>query len=181
MFADNELEAAVRGAMRAGLPVVATMTFDTGGRTMMGVRPVEAMKASKALPAKPVAFGANCGIGPAQLIDSILGLAMGAEAADVIVAKSNCGLPVMGDDMKVRYDGTPKIMADYAKLARDAGARIIGGCCGTTAAHVAAMVEALACHSRKAPPSYADIEQALGPIRKNTTLPQATRRPARSV
>jgi 5-methyltetrahydrofolate--homocysteine methyltransferase len=181
MFADNELEAAVRGATRAGLPYVATMTFDTGGRTMMGVRPTDAMRRSKDLPAKPLAFGANCGIGPAQLLDSVLGLAQGADPRDVIVAKSNCGLPVMGDDMKVRYDGTPKVMADYALLARNAGARIIGGCCGTTPAHVAAMVKALATHPRGPTPTYQEIEHALGPVRKNTTQPQAARRPARSV
>jgi methionine synthase I (cobalamin-dependent) len=180
MFADNELEAAVHGATRAGLPFVATMTFDTGGRTMMGVRPEEAMRRSKSLPGRPLAFGANCGIGPAQLLDSVLGLARGADAEDVIVAKSNCGLPAMGDDMKVRYNGTPKIMADYALLARDAGARIIGGCCGTTPAHVAAMVEALAGHTRRAAPSYEEIEHALGPVRKNTTQAQTSRRPARA-
>ncbi len=169
MFADNELEAAVRGAQRAGLPVVATMTFDTGGRTMMGVRPSEAMRRSKSLPQRPVAFGANCGVGPAQLLDSILGLAQGAEADDIIVAKSNCGLPVMDDDMRVVYTGTPEIMAKYARLARDAGARIIGGCCGTTATHVQAMAEALATSTRRTSPSYEDIEQALGPVRKITT------------
>ena len=169
MFADNELEAAVRGAQRAGLPFVATMTFDTGGRTMMGIRPSDAMRRSKALPGRPIAFGANCGVGPAQLLDSVLGLVQGAEASDVVVAKSNCGLPVMTDDMKVGYSGTPEIMAKYARLARDAGARIIGGCCGTTAAHVQAMADALNTSARKAPPSYEDIEQALGRVRKITT------------
>ena len=169
MFAQNELEAAVRGALRAGLPVVATMTFDTGGRTMMGMRPSEAMTMSKALPARPVAFGANCGIGPAQLLDSVLGLAQTAEPSDIIVAKSNCGLPVMGDDMRIGYDGTPEVMAAYARLARDAGARIIGGCCGTTAKHVRAMAESLAASTKGAPPEQAEIEAALGPIRKVTT------------
>lgn len=169
MFADNELEAAVRGVQRAGLPFVATMTFDTGGRTMMGVRPSDAIRRAKSLPARPVAFGANCGVGPAQLLDSVLGLAQGAEGGDIIVAKSNCGLPVMGDDMRVGYSGTPEVMARYARLARDAGARIIGGCCGTTAAHVEAMAEALATSTRRAPPSYEDIERALGPVRKITT------------
>lgn len=181
MFADDELDAAVRGAMRAGLPFVATMTFDTGGRTMMGVRPADAMRRSKTLPGKPLAFGANCGIGPAQLLDSVLGLVQGAEAEDIIVAKSNCGLPVMGDDMKVRYNGTPEIMSAYARLARDAGARIIGGCCGTTHEHVRAMVESLARSPKKAPPTYEEIERALGPIRKNTTRAEAPRRAARSV
>jgi len=169
MFAENELEAAVRGVQRAGLPYVATMTFDTGGRTMMGTRPSDAMRFSKKLAARPLAFGANCGVGPAQLLDSVLGLAQGAEAGDLIVAKSNCGLPAMGDDMRVRYDGTPEVMAAYARLARDAGARIIGGCCGTTAAHVRAMAQALAASPRGAVPTYEDVERQLGPIRKVTT------------
>jgi len=178
MFAENELEAAVRGAQRAGLPIVATMTFDTGGRTMMGIRPSDAIKLSKGLPARPVAFGANCGIGPSQMLDSILGLSQGAETGDVIVAKSNCGLPVMGDDMKVRYDGTPEVMASYARLARDAGARIIGGCCGTTAIHVRAMVEALASSPKGEVPTYETIERVLGPIRKNTTTQAEAKRRA---
>jgi 5-methyltetrahydrofolate--homocysteine methyltransferase len=169
MFADNELEAAIRGAQRAGLPIVATMTFDTGGRTMMGVRPSDAMRRSKSLPVRPIAFGANCGVGPAQLLDSVLGLVEGAEPGDIIVAKSNCGLPVMGDDMRVQYSGTPEIMAQYACLARDAGARIIGGCCGTTSAHVRAMAMALANSQKRSAPSYPDIEEALGPVRKITT------------
>jgi 5-methyltetrahydrofolate--homocysteine methyltransferase len=181
MFDDNELGAAVRGAIRAGLPFVATMTFDTGGHTMMGVRPIDAMRRSKDLPGKPVAFGANCGVGPAQLLDSVLGLVQGAAAGDIIVAKSNCGLPAMSDDMKVRYNGTPEIMAAYAKLARDAGARIIGGCCGTTPEHVRAMAEALASSRKEAAPSYEKIERALGPIRKNTTQANTSRRTARSV
>ena len=179
MFAENELQAAIRGARRAGLPVVATMTFDTGGRTMMGLRPSEAIRMSKTLPARPVAFGANCGIGPAQMLDSILGLASGAEDGDVIVAKSNCGLPVMGDDMRVRYDGTPQVMAAYARLARDAGARIIGGCCGTTAEHVRAMAEALRAQPKGAAPTIEQVEAALGPIRKVTTGAKDSRRPAR--
>jgi methionine synthase I (cobalamin-dependent) len=169
MFAENELVAAVRGAQRAGLPIVATMTFDTGGRTMMGIRPSDALRMSKTLPARPLAFGANCGVGPAQLLDSILGLAQAAEPGDVIVSKSNCGLPVMGDDMRVRYDGTPGVMAAYARLARDAGARIIGGCCGTTAEHVRAMAESLAGSRKAAAPSYEQVEAALGPVRKVTT------------
>lgn len=177
MFAQNELEAAIKGVQRAGIPFVATMTFDTGGRTMMGLRPEDAMKMSHSLPAAPVAFGANCGIGPAQLLDSVMGLAMAAGPRDVIVAKSNCGLPVMGDDMRVRYDGTPEIMAAYARLARDAGARIIGGCCGTTPSHVRAIAEALAKSPKGASPSRDQVEAALGPIRKVTTDGTQRRRP----
>lgn len=179
MFAQDELEAAIRGVRRAGLPFVATMTFDTGGRTMMGLRPSDAMRMAKTLAERPVAFGANCGIGPAQLLDSVCGLAQAAEPEDVLVAKSNCGLPTLGDDMRVRYDGTPEIMAAYAMLARDAGARIIGGCCGTTADHVRAMAHALSKSARKPAPTPDEIEAALGPIRKVTTKPAEARRVAR--
>ena len=179
MFAENELQSAVRGAQRAGLPIVATMTFDTGGRTMMGILPSDAMRMSKTLPAPLAAFGANCGVGPAQLLDSVLGLAQGASPGDTIVSKSNCGLPVMGDDMRVRYDGTPQIMAAYARLARDAGARIIGGCCGTTAEHVRAMAETLASTRKGSTPTYEEIERQLGPIRKITTRPPERKRALR--
>jgi methionine synthase I (cobalamin-dependent) len=179
MFAEVELRAAVAGAKRAGLPVVATMTFDTGGRTMMGITPSDAMKMSKTLPASPIAFGANCGVGPAQMLDSILGLAQGAQEGDVIVAKSNCGLPVMGDDMRIRYSGTPDVMRAYACMARDAGARLIGGCCGTTPTHVRAMAEALSSHGKGSAPTYEEIERRLGPIRKITTRAQEKKRPLR--
>lgn len=181
MFAENELAAAIRGVQLAGLPFVATMTFDTGGHTMMGIRPSEAMRLSKSLPARPIAFGANCGVGPAQMLDSVLGLAQGCEPGDIIVAKSNCGLPVMGDDMKVHYDGTPDIMAAYAWLARNAGARIIGGCCGTTAKHVRAMAQSLASRAMGTPPSIEDIEKALGPIPKVTTGDVKRKRTRRQV
>jgi 5-methyltetrahydrofolate--homocysteine methyltransferase len=168
MFADEELDAAVAAVTRAGLPYVATMTFDTGGRTMMGVKPEDAMRRAHSLAVQPLAFGANCGVGPAQLMDSVLGLAKGSVAGDVIVAKSNCGLPELGADMRVHYNGTPEIMASYAKLARDAGARIIGGCCGTTAAHVRAMVAALAAAPKGPPPDYPQIEALLGPVKITT-------------
>jgi methionine synthase I (cobalamin-dependent) len=161
--APEELAAAVAGAAGAGLPIVATMTFDTHGRTMMGLAPEAAMALSSRLPARPVAFGANCGIGPAQLVESVLGLARAAGPDDLIVAKGNCGIPVYQDG-HIHYDGTPEVMADYACLARDAGARIIGGCCGTTPAHIAAMALALTTRARGHVPDRALIEQRLGPL-----------------
>jgi 5-methyltetrahydrofolate--homocysteine methyltransferase len=169
MFADSELGAAVRAVHRAGLPYVATMSFDSGGRTMMGVKPVEAMRRACEFDPLPVAFGANCGIGPAQLLDSVLGLAEGATKPLPIVAKGNCGLPVMGADGRVRYDGTPARMADYACMARDAGARIIGGCCGTMPVHLEAMVRAVTSRPRGPTPSSADIERVIGPLRRITS------------
>lgn len=167
VIADNELDAAIRAVERAGLPYVATMTFDRGGRTMMGVRPEDAMRRMRSLACKPLAFGANCGVGPGQLLDSVIGLVRGGEGEIAVVAKSNCGLPVLDKDLRTSYSGTPEIMADYACMARDAGARIIGGCCGTTAAHIRHMVDALASRPRGPAPSYAEIESRLGPV-KNT-------------
>ena len=168
MFSMEELEAAVTGASRVGLPFVATMSFDTAGCTMMGVRPAEAMRSMRRLPETPVAFGANCGVGPAQLVDSILGLSEGAQSGEVIVAKANCGLPELGKDLKMRYNGTPALMAIYACMARAAGARIIGGCCGTKAAHVRALADALATRPRGAAPTYGEITASLGPVKRTT-------------
>jgi 5-methyltetrahydrofolate--homocysteine methyltransferase len=162
MFADDELDAAVRAVQRAGLAYVATMIFDTNGRTMMGVRPEDAMRRSGTFAHRPIAFGANCGVGPAQLMDSVLGLIAGAEPGAVVVAKSNCGIPVLDADLRVRYDGTPDVLARYACMARDAGARIIGGCCGATDEHLRRIVEALASTPRQPPPTRADIELRLG-------------------
>jgi 5-methyltetrahydrofolate--homocysteine methyltransferase len=159
----EELAAAVAGAAPTGLPVVATMTFDTRGRTMMGLTCEAAMRLCDDLAVRPVAFGANCGTGPAQLVESVLALARAARPGDVIVAKGNCGLPHYHDGA-IRYDGTPAIMADYACLARDAGARIIGGCCGTTPQHIEAMAEALATRPEGMPPDPAAIERALGQL-----------------
>jgi 5-methyltetrahydrofolate--homocysteine methyltransferase len=168
MFADNELDAAVRAVQRVGLDYVATMTFDSGGRTMMGVRPEDAMRRSREFPCKAVAFGANCGVGPSQLMDSVIGLVRGAEGEAIVVAKSNCGIPVLDDDMRVLYNGTPEVLATYACMARDAGARIIGGCCGTTPEHIKAMVAALAARPKAPPPTYDEIERALGPLKMTT-------------
>ncbi len=168
MFDENELRAAVRGVQLAGLPFVATMTFDTRGHTMMGIHPAQAIRLSRSFGRNPVAFGANCGIGPAQLIDSVLGLSLGAAAGDILVAKSNCGLPILRDNMTVAYNGSASVMGAYARLARDAGARIIGGCCGTTPAHVRAMAEALAKSPKGAVPTFEEIERHLGPIPART-------------
>jgi 5-methyltetrahydrofolate--homocysteine methyltransferase len=167
----EERAAAVAGAARAGLPIVATMTFDTRGRTMMGLTCEAAMRLRAGLAVRPVAFGANCGTGPAQLVESVLGLMRAAEPGDLIVAKGNCGLPHYHDG-EIRYDGTPEIMADYACLARDAGARIIGGCCGTTPTHIAALALALATRPARPAPDLATVEQTLGPIAAEAAAPR---------
>jgi len=180
MFSEEEPTAAVRAVESVGLPYVVTMTFDSSGRTMMGIKPEDALLMSKRIKWRPSAFGANCGIGPAQLLDSIIGLARAAGTDDVIVAKGNCGTPTMGADMLPHYNGTPEIMADYACLARDAGARIIGGCCGTTPTHIEAMRIALAERPKaEAAPAYEEIEAKLGSVKNTGEVAEAPKRERR--
>src|SRR5690606_3209571 len=138
MSSKDEVTAAVAGAATTGLPIVATLSYDTNGRTMMGVTPAEAAAMFHALTPRPIAYGANCGVGAAELLAAVLNMSGGAEPGDVIVAKGNCGIPYFVEG-RIRYDGTPELMADYARLAVDVGVRIIGGCCGTSPAHVRAM------------------------------------------
>lgn len=168
MIADNELDAAIRGVQRAGLAYVATMTFDAAGRTMMGESPEDAMRRIRVAAYKPIAFGANCGVGPAQLMDSVIGLVRGADGDAIVVAKSNCGIPVLDSEMRVSYNGNPEVMGIYACMARDAGARIIGGCCGTTAQHIKSMSDALAGRPKGPAPTYDQIQKMLGPVKITT-------------
>ena len=147
----EEIEAAVKGARHTDLPVAATMTFDTAGRTMMGITP--AAYADVAANLGLDAFGANCGIGPAELLDSIHGF-VEHKAELPMVAKGNCGIPAYVDG-EIHYHGTPELMADYAVLARDSGVKIIGGCCGTSPEHVKAMAHAL----RTTPPAGSATRQ----------------------
>jgi len=178
----EELTAAVRGASVTGLPIVSTMTFDTVGRTMMGLTTEAAMELGHNLSAELLAagktglaaYGSNCGVGPATLVDSILGLGRGANGGDILVAKGNCGIPQY-DDGAIVYTGTPEIMATYARMARDAGARIIGGCCGTTAEHVRAMVDALKDYTPGEQPDRAAIESTLGPVDQAAPSPHGAR------
>jgi 5-methyltetrahydrofolate--homocysteine methyltransferase len=173
IFAFDELAAAVKAAAGTGLPVASTMTFDTAGRTMMGDTPERASAFVHALPTPVVAYGANCGAGPAMLLGTLCGFARNASPGDVIIAKGNCGVPqTVGGE--IVYSGTEEIMGRYARLARDAGARIIGGCCGTTPLHLAAIARALEGYHPGEVPDEAAIEAALGPIPK--PKPERTRR-----
>ena len=154
----EEVEAAVKGARRTNLPVAATMTFDTAGWTMMGVTPDAYTEVATSLGLG--AFGANCGIGPAELLDSVHKFKH-REKKPAVIAKGNCGIPVYVDG-KVHYHGTPELMADYAVLARDLGVKIIGGCCGTSPEHVRAMAQALNQTPSASPATLAEIKAKLG-------------------
>lgn len=137
----QEVQAAVAGVRSVtDLPVVTTMTFDTHGRTMMGVTPVQALEAMEKL--GPVALGGNCGNGPAE-IEGVIAAMHAADPGATLVAKSNAGIPEYIDGV-LTYSGTPEVMARHAIRARSLGATIIGACCGSTAAHIRAMAEALA-------------------------------------
>jgi 5-methyltetrahydrofolate--homocysteine methyltransferase len=162
MSSEEELRAAVEGASSAGLPIVTTMSFDTNGRTMMGITPAAFAELTKSLAAKPAAIGANCGVGASELVATILGITA-ARPESIVVAKGNCGIPQYVDG-HIHYDGTPELMADYARIVLDAGARIIGGCCGTSPEHLAAMRAALADHQRGERPSVDLVERRLGPV-----------------
>ena len=137
--APDELEAAAEAAREFDIPVCATMSFDSAGRTMMGLTP--RAFASLAVDFNLDGFGANCGVGAADLMSSVLGFA-DANPPQPIIAKANCGIPSY-EDGKIVYSGTVEQMAAYAQLARAAGAKIIGGCCGTKPEHIAAMRKAL--------------------------------------
>jgi len=108
----------------------------------------------------PLAFGANCGVGASDLLRTVLGFA-DAGATLPLVAKGNAGIPKYVEG-HIHYDGTPELMADYAVLARDSGARIIGGCCGTTPDHLRKMRAALDTRPTGQRPELAEIEAALG-------------------
>jgi 5-methyltetrahydrofolate--homocysteine methyltransferase len=108
----------------------------------------------------PLAFGANCGVGAADLVASVLAM-IEANPDAIVIAKANAGLPQWHDG-HVHYSGSPELMGRYVALAIDAGARIVGGCCGNTPAHVAAMRRALDGYQRGPRPDLAAIEAALG-------------------
>ena len=161
----DEVKAAVSGAAATELPLVLTLSFDTNGRTMMGVTPADLVRLTHDLHPFPVAFGGNCGTGASELMAAIHNMTEASLDGDVLVAKSNCGIPEYLDGQIV-YNGTPELMADYARLAVDCGARIIGGCCGTTPEHIRAMREALLSHEKGAAPSLDEIVARLGAISK---------------
>jgi len=137
----NEVRAAVEGAQQvgSGIPIFATLSFDSHGRTNMGVRPEQAAETLLALGVS--AFGANCGATLEMTEEAIAKMHESAPQA-LLIAKPNAGLPrIVGRETV--YDGTPEDMAEYARRFVALGARIVGGCCGSTPAHIAAIAQAV--------------------------------------
>ena len=158
--APEEYRAAAEAFERAGMPWCGTMSFDTAGRTMMGVTSSDMVDMVESLPTPPIAFGANCGTGSSDLLRTVLGFAAQGTTRP-ISAKGNAGIPKYVDG-HICYDGTPELMAKYAMMARDAGASIIGGCCGTQPEHLVHMRAALENSERGDRPTLEMISDALG-------------------
>ncbi|MDK3074170.1 betaine--homocysteine S-methyltransferase [Sedimentitalea sp. JM2-8] len=158
--APEEYRAAAEAFSLVGLPWCGTMSFDTAGRTMMGVTSADMVQMVEALDHPPLAFGANCGTGASDILRTLLGFAaQGTERP--LIAKGNAGIPKYVDG-HIHYDGTPALMADYAAMARDCGARIIGGCCGTMPEHLRLMRAALDERPLGGRPTLDQITAALG-------------------
>jgi homocysteine S-methyltransferase len=142
----DELETAI-GAIRSisALPLVALLTFDSGGETLAGVKAEDA--AARLRPLGLAAYGANHGAGPAAALEALA--RMGGDGA-VLAALPNVGLASMTGQRIVFPHATPAYFAEFAAQARALGARLIGGCCGTTPAQVAAIREAVDADRRPA-------------------------------
>jgi len=163
MSAPDEIRAAAEAAIQVGLPYTYTGSFDTAGRTMMGLPPKDIHGVADGLAAAPVAVGANCGVGASDILCSLLDMTAAKPEATVIV-KGNCGIPEFRG-AEIHYSGTPELMGDYVRLAVDSGAKIIGGCCGTSFEHLAAMRKALDGHNKSARPTVEMIVERIGPLR----------------
>jgi 5-methyltetrahydrofolate--homocysteine methyltransferase len=139
----GEVLAAVEAARNVvpDTPVIATLSFDTNLRTMMGVRPEDAVEALAE--AGVDAVGANCGRGPGEMEAIAEQLTRARADGLLVIAQSNAGLPQLVGDRFV-YDASPDDLADHARALRDLGVDLVGACCGSTPAHIAAMSRALA-------------------------------------
>jgi methionine synthase I (cobalamin-dependent) len=150
MMSLDEAKAAIEGAKRAApqLPLFCTLSFGPAGKTMMGVTPEQVIE--RLCPLGLAACGGNCGQGPEQMVATIChmathvgaGLRPAPATTPTLIAKPNAGLPRLVGD-KQTYDMTPEDMARHMLECIRVGARIVGGCCGSTPAHIRAMARAL--------------------------------------
>ncbi len=172
MSATEEIRAAARAAIAVGVPYTATGSFDTAGRTMMGLHPSGFADVFAGLDPQPLAFGANCGVGASDILVTLLAMgetpigdaAVGERGAERrLISKGNCGVPHF-QGAEIVYSGSPDLMAEYARLAVDGGAAIVGGCCGTSPEHLRAMRVAIDAHTAAAPPTTQQIIERIGPL-----------------
>ena len=162
----EEAQAAFTGAKTTGLPVVFSMSIDTNGRTMMGVTAADIIGIAGEMVPDLAACGSNCGVGAAEVVAAMVNMKTACDSLPnppTLIAKANCGIPEWVDG-EIVYNGTPELMARYAQLAFDSGARIIGGCCGTTPAHISAMRSALDNYQSGQVPQIDQIIGELGDV-----------------
>lgn len=136
----SEAKAAVEGARQVTpLPVLLMLSFDTHGRTLMGISPAQA--AAELLPLGLAALGANCGRSLNENLAAVQELRRALPDA-VLIAKPNAGLPRLVGGSAI-YDVSPQVMAEYALKFAEAGIKIFGGCCGSNPDHIRAIARAL--------------------------------------
>jgi len=139
-FALEEALAAIDGVRRAsGLPLVVSFSFDRGTRTMMGLSPTQVIEAIA--PLDVAAIGANCGRSLDDMEQVVHEFAT-LHAGIPLWIKPNAGLPRMVGDL-ARYDTGPAAMAAFARRYVDAGAQVVGGCCGSSPEHIRAIATAV--------------------------------------
>lgn len=171
----EELDAAVEAAASFDVPRVATLSFDTAGRTMMGVSGTQLAEWA-VTDGRLDGVGANCGIGPGDAVAAVFDITSTAPET-VAVAKPNCGMPLYQTDRLV-YPIGPDGMEDFVDLAVRSGARIVGTCCGSTPVHIAAVrsaVDRCAAGRELDRPERDEIEERLS-ARPIATVPAQKRR-----
>ena len=175
MSSPEEVHAAVTAAIEGGMPYVVTCSYDTAGRTMMGLMPGAMADTLAGEPVAPLAIGANCGVGAPDILVTLLEM---QGAPYPLVSKGNCGVPhFVGTE--IVYSGTPDLMAKYATLAMDAGVSIVGGCCGTSPEHLASMRAAIDNYSPGERPTMDAIVEHIGALTNSApaeTAGRSTRR-----
>lgn len=148
----------VASGNKVHLPIICQLSFSSEGRTILGTDPVEAATKLGELGVK--IMGANCGIGPASVYEAIT--RMGHVCDAILSVQPNAGQPSFSGERKFMYPATPEYFAEFAKKYVDAGVSIIGGCCGTTPAHITAIRTAVE-HKR---PRTRKVVSPVGAVRE---------------
>lgn len=169
----DEMEIAIQAAQEVGdLPIIAMMTFAEDGRTLTGHTPAEVVARLAAL--KVDVIGANCSVGPQRLLSSIRAMKTAVDRLDghkpAIAAMPNAGWPTQVGSRLI-YRSSPEYFADFALRAVEAGANVVGGCCGTTPAHIAAMRSALDQREATVPSTPAATETPSITVKPSASTP----------
>ena len=168
----EELDAAVTAASGREVPVTVTLSFDTNGHTMMGLAPKDfgAWWHDHQI----AGLGANCGIGPSDVVQAAGEIHRAAPDA-IVIAKGNCGIPLYKGEQLV-YPSGPEAMVDYTELALRSGVTIVGACCGSGFKHIAAIRATVDAGVAGERPTPTEISDRLGEVSMPKDKPQHPRR-----